>query len=291
MGGEVDGNCMSQIVTEPSKQSNVSLSTTTLFCFSFYTENTGTTKPSTELSLLRTQYFLGVSIFGCEAYQVYSDVVTWISDPENRKYETVKVEDTNNDFHQEKRKKTGTWINANMFIATWKLIQKEESLWKNKDWIVKVDADAVFLPSRLRDKLRNQQVTDNGIYIENCKYVSYGYFGNLEVFSSQAAATYMANLDDCKNTLNYLGKEKEYGYEAWGEDLFAQKCMDKHGVDKVDIFDITTDGACRGDRPEGQQENKTWTPDCGTTKTPAMHPFKKPADYFKCLKDTQAAEA
>jgi len=284
------GSCMTEIVTKPSQQSAESDSATNLFCFSFYTENTGTTKPSTELDLLRTQYFLGASIFGCESYQVYSDVVTWISDPETRKFVTVKVEDTNNDFHKEKRKKTGTWINANMFIATWKVIQKEEGI-KNKDWIVKVDADAVFLPERLREKLRTQQVTDNGIYIENCKYVSYGYFGNLEIFSAKAATTYMANLEDCKKTLNYLGKEKAYGNEAWGEDLFAQKCMDKHGVDKVDIFDITTDGACPGDRPKGQEKNKKWKPDCGTTKTPAMHPFKKPGDYFECLKATQAQEA
>merc|ERR1712107_9923 len=61
---------------------------------------------------------------------------------------------------------------------------------------VKVDADAVFLPQRLREKLGTQQVTDNGIYIENCKFVNWGFFGNLEVFSQKAAATYMAGLDD-----------------------------------------------------------------------------------------------
>lgn len=282
------GFCIPEVVKKPSKDSDVSLSGTTLFCFAFYTKNTGTTKPSTELALLRTQYFLGASIFGCEAYNVYSDVVTWLA-PGPHKYETVKVDDTENDFHQEKRKKTGTWINANMFIATWKVIQKE-GLWKDKDWTVKVDADAVFLPQRLREKLRTQKVTDNGIYIENCKYVNFGYFGNLEVFSQKAAATYMTNLDDCKKTLNYLGKEKDTGFEAWGEDLFAQRCMDKHNVDKVDVFDITTDGACRANRPEGQKENKKWKPDCKTTMTPAMHPFKKPRDYFECLKDTQAAE-
>jgi len=280
-----DGTCISEIVKESSKKSDVSYSATTLFCFAFYTENTGTTKPSTELALLRTQYFLGASIFGCEAYQVYSDVRTWLA-PDPHKYETVKVDDTKNNFHQEKRSKTGTWINANMFIATWKVIQKE-GLWENKDWTVKVDADAVFLPQRLREKLGTQQVTDNGIYIENCKFVNWGFFGNLEVFSQKAAATYMAGLDDCTATLNYLGKEKDAGFEAWGEDLFAQRCMDKLGVDKVPVFDITTDGACRADRPEDQKTNKKWKPDCATTKTPTMHPFKNPKDYFECLRDTQ----
>jgi len=284
-GGE-NGTCIAQIEEVPSHNSDVSNSGTTLFCFAFYTENTGSTKPSTELALLRTQYFLGASLFGCEAYQVYSDVLTWIA-PDPHKYETVKVDDTDNDFHQEKRKKTGTWINANMFIATWKVI-KTEGLWKDKDWTIKVDADAVFLPQRLRERLQTQEVTDNGIYVENCKFVNYGLFGNLEIFSQKAAETYMNRLDDCKKTLNYLGKEKDAGFEAWGEDLFAQRCMDKYGVDKVTIFDITTDGACKADRPEDQKENKKWQPDCATTKSPAMHPFKLPKDYFDCLKDTQS---
>jgi len=287
-GGE-NGTCISQIEKKPSKKSDVSYAGTTLFCFAFYTENTGSTKPSTELALLRTQYFLGASIFGCEAYKVYSDVLTWLA-PDPNKYETVKVEDTNKDFHQEKRKKTGTWINANMFIATWKVIQKDDD-WKNKDWTIKADADAVFLPQRLREVLSKQEVTDNGIYIENCKFVNYGFFGNLEVLSKKAAETYTSKLDDCKDTLNYLGKEKDAGYEAWGEDLFAQRCMDKYGVDKVPIFDITTDGACRADRPKDQKKNTAWKPDCATTKTPALHPFKKPRDYFTCLKATQADEA
>merc|ERR1711953_283764 len=114
---------------------------------------------------------------------------------------------------------------------------------------------------------------DNGIYIENCKYVSYGFFGNL---------------DDCKAALNYMGKEKLYGFEAWGEDLVAQKCMDMHGVDKVPGYDdISTDAACAAWRPEGQKKNFKWRPDCVITMTPSIHPFKKPKEHFDCLKATQ----
>merc|ERR1712165_524478 len=138
---------------------------------------------------------------------------------------TVKIEDVNNDFHFAKRKKTGTWINSNMFIQTWKKI-KEEGLWANRDWTVKVDIDAVFLPIRLRERLGQFEVTQNGIYLENCKYVNFGFFGSLEVFSHNAAATYMANLDDCTSALNYKGSEKITGNEPWGEDLFAQRCME-----------------------------------------------------------------
>jgi len=279
-----DGTCLHHTVPMvPSKRSDITYSANTLFCWSFYTDNTGSTKKSYELDLLRTQLFLGASIFGCEAWRVYSDVETWLSP---NKFNTVKVNDANGDFHFAKRKKTGTWINSNMFIQAWKAI-KDEGLWSGMDWTVKVDADAVFLPVRLRQRLGQFEVTQNGIYLENCKWVNYGFFGSLEVFSHNAAGTYMANLDDCMTSLNYKGSEKVTGNEPWGEDLFAQRCMDLHGVDKVQAFDINTDAACAAWRPEGQKKNKKWRPDCATAQTPAIHHFKKPEDYFNCLKATQ----
>merc|ERR1712141_447772 len=155
----------------------------------------------------------------------------------------IKVDDSTGDFHFAKRKKTGTWINSNIFIAAWKAI-KEEGAWSSKDWTVKVDADAVFLPIRLREYLGKVEVTDAGIYLENCKYVSFGIFGSLEVLSHNAAATFMTNLDDCKTSLNYLGREKLTGNAPWG--------------------------------PEGQKKNAKWSPDCATTMTPAIHHFKTP---------------
>jgi len=283
-----DGTCLMKGKWVEGHQSDVSQSKTTLFCFSFYTQNTGSTKKSYELDLLRTQLFLRASIFGCEAWRAYSDVETWLSPQTqfNPAINTVKIEDTNNDFHFAKRKKTGTWINSNIFIATWKKIQ-EEGLWQDKDWTVKVDVDAIFLPSRLRKYVENMQVTPNGMYFENCKYVNFGFFGSLEVLSHDAASTYMAKLDDCKGALNYKGSEKITGNEPWGEDLFAQRCMDLHGVDKVAAYDINTDASCAAWRPEGQKKNRKWRPDCGTTQSVAIHHFKKPVEYFDCLKATQ----
>jgi hypothetical protein len=280
----VDGTCLTQAVTANAQASDVTFSKSNLFCFTFYTADTGSTKPSYELELLRTNLFLGTGIFGCESYRVLSDVSTWLSPG---KVETVKVEDVEGNFHFAKRKRTGTWINSNMYIQAWKKIQAED-MWSSKDWTVKVDADAVFLPQRLRTKLATTEVTDNGIYLENCKYVNFGFFGNLEVVSKKAFATFLANIDDCKSTLNYLGKEKDFGNEQWGEDLFMQRCMDLHGVDRVSAWDITVDGMCQAYRPEHEKKNKKWKPDCALVQdAAAMHPFMKPKDYFECLKATQ----
>ena len=63
---------------------------------------------------------------------------------------------------------------------------------ESKDWTVKVDADAVFLPMRLREKLSEIGVSDKCIYLENCKFVKFGFFGNLEVISKTAFATLLA---------------------------------------------------------------------------------------------------
>jgi len=281
-----DGTCLHHAAPMvASEKSKITYSANTLFCWSFYCANTGSTKKSYELELVRTQLFLQASIFGCEDWKVYSDVETWIS-PEPNAINTVRIDDVNNDFHFAKRKQTGTWINSNLFIQTWKKI-KEEGLWANRDWTVKVDIDAVFLPIRLRERLGQMEVTQNGIYLENCKYVNFGFFGSLEVLSHNAAATYMANLDDCMTALNYKGSEKVTGNEPWGEDLFAQRCMDLHGVDKVAAYDINTDASCAAWRPEGEKKNKKWLPDCATVLTPAIHHFKKPTEYFDCLKATQ----
>jgi hypothetical protein len=284
-----DGTCIHHGPDmKPSHPSDESWSKNTLFCFSFYAQDTGSTKKSYELDLLRTQLFLKATIFGCEAWQVYSDVETWLS-PETKDAPAVntrKVNDDNNDFHFAKRKKTGTWINSNQFIAVWKAIQ-EDKAWEDKDWTVKVDVDAVFLPMRLRKYIGQMEVTDNGIYLENCKFVNYGFFGSLEVLSHNAASTYMASLDDCKMSLNYKGSEKITGNEPWGEDLFAQRCMDLHKVDKVAAFDVNTDASCAAWRPEGEKKNRKWRPDCATSQTPAIHHFKTPKEYFDCLKATQ----
>merc|ERR1711874_807150 len=137
-----DGDCLLHGHSAPSKKSAVTMTANTLFCFVFYTADTGSTKPSFELDLVRTQLFLGAGIFGCEDWKVYSDVETWISPAPK---------------------------------------------------------------------------------LQNCKYVNYGFFGSLAVVSHDAAATYMANLDDCKSALNYMGHEKVTGNQAWGEDLFQQR--------------------------------------------------------------------
>merc|ERR1711870_138404 len=135
---------------EPVLQDAVPI-TNSLYCFTVYTEDTGTTTPNEELPILKYMLSKKTSIFACPEYDVFGD---------------VEVE-------------VGPDLKTVMFKQVWKAIGSGDK-YKTASWVVKVDVDAVFLPSRLTKKLESQMVPANGIYLENCKYVNYGYFGNLE---------------------------------------------------------------------------------------------------------------
>jgi hypothetical protein len=256
----------------------------TLYCFSVYTKETGSTKKTHELELLQEQYKRKVSIFSCNYYDVFSDVLAQVGDG----YPTIQVHDVENNFHSVKRKKVGTWVNTGIFKQVWKSIKGRSAL-QEVNWVVKVDADAVFVPQRLRNVLANQPVSWQGVYVENCEGVEYGFFGNLEVFSKKAFNLLLDNIDSCSEKIDWV-KGTKWG--PIGEDLFAQMCMDYQGVTKVQNFGITTDGTCPGTRKKyGSKDNKKWKPPCNEQTSPALHPFKKPQDYFACLDATVTLDA
>lgn len=251
-----------------------------LYCFSVYTENTGSTKKSYELELLQVQKKNGLSIFACEAWDVFGDVAAAI----DGSYSMIQVEDTFGEFHQIKRK-TGAWVNWGMFHQVWVKV-REVGKWQQGDYVVKADADAVFVPQRLREWLGSKGGdTPHGVYFENCPNVQYGLFGNLEVISRTAASVLTTYLEDCHAVFAPCANQGcDWKFGPWGEDVFLQRCLDHHYVDKVEGWDLTTDGACETDRPAGEKKNKKWhAPDCSAVTTPAAHPFKKPEEYMKCM--------
>jgi hypothetical protein len=253
----------------------------TLYCFSAYAADTGSPKPSFEKELLTRQFAQKVSIFACDAFDVFSDVSVDLGG-----LQTIKVDDVQGDFHIfPKRKETGAWINTGMFKQVWKAIGNKAT-YKSFDWTVKVDPDAVFLPHRLVDRIKWIPRLDSGVTLVNCKYVDNGFFGSLEVFSTQAFSVLFANIDKCDTSLPWKIGVKNGKYGPMGEDLFAEKCMEKNGVAKIEAFDITKDGACPANRPKDQAKFKKWKPECKDAYTAAMHPFKIPDAYFKCLQET-----
>merc|ERR1712038_380802 len=133
--------------------------------------NTGSEKVSHELELLQMQHENAWNIFSCAEWAVYSDVEAPLGGGDM----TIRVEDVNNDFHFAKRKEAKTWINTGMFVQIWKAV-RETGHATNHDWVVKADADAVFFPWKLISVLNSATVPAEGLYMENCKFVEWGYF-------------------------------------------------------------------------------------------------------------------
>lgn len=256
-----------------------------LYCFSVYTKDTGNAADpnNEELELLKAQFRNGVSIFTCEQWDVFSDVSVFLGHDTHEA--TIRVDDVLGEFHQVKTQETGTWVNWGLFYQVWIKI-REVGKWEQTDYTVKVDADAVFVPERLRDWLSTVKGdSQHGMYFENCKNVQYGFFGHLEVLSNTATRVLTQYLENCHAEFAPCANTGcDWNSGAWGEDMFAQRCMDHHYVDKVEAFNTTTNGACKADRPDGQKENTKWHPkDCSKVTTAAAHPFKRPQDYLQCM--------
>merc|ERR1712088_500445 len=227
-----------------------------LYCFSVYTENTGNESlVSHELELLNIVGDRGAGIFACEQWDVFSDV----SVPMNNGYVTIKVEDVFNEFHQLKRKDSGTWVNWGLFYQVWVKI-REVGKWQSADYSIKIDADAVFLPQRLRNWLSSKPGdSPHGLYYENCPNVQYGFFGHLEIITRRAVEVLTGNLEECHT-------------------VFAP-CANTGCDWKF--------GACKADRPKGKKDKKWHPTDCSGLTTATAHPLKKPAAFKKCLNEME----
>lgn len=260
-----------------------------LFCFSAYRVNKGTSDADDNAyNLLLKQKQNSVGIFACDMWRVYSDV-----DANLDEYKIIKV--SGDDFYQSRRPDVGgwggnQWINTPFYRQVWKKIYEEypQGGFSTKQWTVKADPDTLFIPARLSARLQNQPVPATGLYIEHCKGVDYGFFGSLEVMSKTAALILFQNLEKCYNgELNWKGDELAQKYGWYGEDLFAQRCMDLHNVKKIWQFDLVADGTCPQGRPWGKEKEKKWIPDVETCRARdtfvAFKPLKFSDNYFACL--------
>jgi len=263
---------------------------TRFYCFAVHTQDNGRPNhhpgPEEEVALLKEQYSRGLGVFSCPGNDVFSDAIVNIGEG----YDTIKVDDTLSEFHLIKRKKSKTWVNTGLFKQVWKQIA-EKGTWKDFDWVIKLDADAVFVPWRLQKVLSTQPVSWSGTYVENCEGVQYGFFGSVEVLSHTAFGKLVKNIDSCSESIKWASMHAT----TWGpigEDLFAQKCMDSNGVDKIQNFDLTVDGVCPAIKKKwggNPKSSKALKVDCAHVTAPVMHPFKTVDAWMECYEKTLSA--
>lgn len=290
LGGEnelcVELNWPSQLGVENlNHQSNRSKVGDSLYCFGVVFLGGGGV--ASELELLQQAFDRKIGIFACDRTGLFT----------NRENVSLRggapfsaVQDVDGDFFLRKRNLTGAWINTGLYSQAWKAAA-DGVVSSSAAWVVKADADAVFVPSRLRRLIRDVPVGSNGIYVASCPGAAHPFFGNLEVFSRQAFLTLREHVDACKADERISWKECCLDMQPipMGEDMFAQKCMDFHGVGRLDGVDVTLDACCPARRPQSAARDPGWLPDCSTVAMPAMHPFKRPEAWMACYNATVAA--
>lgn len=227
----------------------------TLFCFQIIRSGTY------ELKVVRRQQELGASIFSCDASRVFADKAIDIGGGMT----TLSVGDLSTGSGKETH-----FANTDIFSRAYDMLKEEGEIFKY-DFNVKVDPDAVFLPSKLRQQIvRYVPKAGTNVYFQNCYFQDKPWmFGAIEVLSSGALQAYFGGRDNqCRSQLDY---------DNMGEDTFLAQCLDLLGVEAKQNYDLLADGYCNeapGDCRSGQV---------------AYHPFKDPGSWEACFQSAMAA--
>mmetsp|Transcript_3060 Transcript_3060/g.6724 ORF Transcript_3060/g.6724 Transcript_3060/m.6724 type:complete len:691 (+) Transcript_3060:117-2189(+) len=171
---------------------------------------------SNEVTLMKLAKRNKVSVFACDGYDIFnswqSQMTQWDSG-------------------------TATLTNTDVFIKIWDQVY-DAGHFMNYDWTVKVDADAVFLPNRLKqhlDKLRTPKGAR--VYLENIDY-QFKFMGALEVMTREAVDRYLEKGHECIR-----------GKHEGGEDFFLKGCLDAIGIDHMSDYSLLADKYAGQDRP------------------------------------------
>eukprot|EP00419_Tripos_fusus_P072141 CAMPEP_0172902144 /NCGR_PEP_ID=MMETSP1075-20121228/167792_1 /TAXON_ID=2916 /ORGANISM="Ceratium fusus, Strain PA161109" /LENGTH=649 /DNA_ID=CAMNT_0013758679 /DNA_START=13 /DNA_END=1962 /DNA_ORIENTATION=- len=213
-----------------------------------------------EPKLIRLQYQHKASLFGCEEYALYSNLVMDVAPG----LQTYAV---NSSLKCEVGGEFMTALNLGIFLAVWERVI-EVGRYALHDWTVKVDPDCVFFPSRLHASLASRHGGDHAVYINNCRF---GMHGPLEVFSRKAVQAWSEGTQQCQNHFTKLCS----GDCHWGEDLFIDQCLMKVlKIERISDYNLLAEDHC--DPEEGWET-------CRNQSKTAFHPFKTEEDYLGCL--------
>lgn len=176
----------------------VAIMGTSLYCFMVVAWDAPAPKPfwSTESELVGNIKDNGLSIINCDGHRFYDGIQT-------------------------ARAEWGSFSNIDAFMETWKAVE-EDGNWKNFDWTVKVDSDAIFFPDRLKQHLDALKVPAGArVYLENNDF-RFKFMGALEVISKPAVEVWVRERWNCIR-----------GKHEGGEDFFTKGCLDTMGIDHM----------------------------------------------------------
>jgi len=254
-----------------------------LFCFAVArmddSDGADSSSADSEEGLLRAQLGRGAGIFACDDHAVLSDVDKVLGDLAAGPVRTVRIPSTKPDGIT----KDGTAQNTQIFLQAWETIRKD-SRYLSFDWTVKVDPDAVLVPSRLRGLLAPGALPENpfpppyeadsgsGWWVTNCDMegmlTEWGngwpmMYGAAEVLSREATRVWLAGVEECKTTIDWTNV---------GEDAFIGLCLRQLRVGE--LFLKMGDKRCGGAT-------------CSDADKFVFHDFKSPDDWLACWDQTQ----
>jgi len=228
----------------------------TLYCFIVMLAGTY------EQGLVEMQLSRGISAFACEAHSILSSSVFDIKAKgpggEQRVVTTANIGSM-------KCRMGGKWnlaLNSEIFVRAWKVVFAL-GIYKQHGWTVKIDPDAVFLPSRLKDRVLGAN-SSFGVYLNNCNQ---GLHGPIEILSHGGMYMFDEGIMDCESKLSW-----EFG--TWGEDVFLRHCMRWLKVKQIEDWRLLSEDHCFNANPAKDG--------CSSGKV-AFHPFKTTDSYVHCL--------
>jgi len=240
-----------------------------MFCFSLVAPG------SYEVSIVAKQLHLQAGVFACDGHLVVSNLTS------DRLFAKANISLFNLSFINMSTISGDIWApaargphghkhvqNAPAFKNAWDAVFRDGN-YRDFDWTLKLDVDAVVLPDRVRTLLSWHQRDQHGsfapLYLENTASDSLGNFlhGPIEALSFGAMQLYGKGRDHCVN---------QAGSNKWGEDFYLDKCLKLLKVPAFRELRLLKDAYMWGQRYI----------DCNTQEA-VFHPLKSVDDYVRCL--------
>jgi len=160
----------------------------------------------------------------------------------------------------------GSIKNVDIFMDIWNQVEYASN-YSKYDWTVKVDADAVFFPDRLKAHLEGlKPPKDTAIYLENVDY-KFKFMGALEVMSKKAVDVFLENMAACRDHLGGDG----------GEDFWTKSCLDASGVGYMSDYALLNDKYTEDIIKSLSDVNP-----CESQEAVAFHPYKAKQYWLAC---------
>jgi len=237
-----------------------------LFCFSLVALGTY------EAGVLLKQQELHAGLFACDAHCVLSNVTANVLFGDGPAASQVQVLTIDGWIWVPVRYGPHGHphvLNTPVFQKAWDVIFAKGT-YKDYDWTLKLDVDAVIVPPRVRNVLRWRPKDSHGrykpMYILNAGEDALGNLlhGPIEALSRAAIEAFASGADRCR---------REISSTQSGEDFYVNRCMQLLKVPGVQDMRLLKDAYMWGEKHVECSSNEA-----------VFHPLKSTSEWANCVK-------